>query len=99
MYDAIIAIDKDLPAGASLRLSVHDEVVGITPKDLAKEVKQCVDAHMNQTWPQILEASANPDMIRMYYPQGWSCPAETVFGLNWKEAKEGNKALEKELLG
>jgi uracil-DNA glycosylase family 4 len=99
MYDAIIAIDRDLPAGASLRLSVHDEVVGITPKDIAREVKECVDAHMNQAWPQIVAASANPDMIRMYYPQGWSCPAETVFGLNWKEAKEGNKALEKELLG
>lgn len=99
MYDALIAIDRDLPAGASLRLSVHDEVVGITPKDLAREVKQCVDTHMNRTWPQILEASSNPDMIRMYYPQGWSCPAETVFGLNWKEAKEGNKTLEKELLG
>jgi hypothetical protein len=54
---------------------------------------------MNRKWPQIVEASANPDMIRVYYPQGWSCPAETVFGLNWKEAKEGNASLTKELLG
>jgi hypothetical protein len=73
--------------------------VGVTPKDLAKETKKVVDEHMNRVWPQIMEASANPEMIRLYYPQGWSCPAETEFGLNWMEAKKGNKELKKELLG
>lgn len=99
MYDVIVAIDNDLPAGSTIRLTVHDELVGNTPKDLAKLTKECVEDHMNRKWPNIVEASANPDLVRLYYPNGWHCPADLVFGNNWKESKKGNKALMKELVG
>ena len=97
MYDALISMDADMPAGASLRLTVHDEVVGIAHKDVVRQVRDCVNTHMNQKWDKVLEAAANPEIIKLYYPQGWSCPAETHFGLNWKESKDGNAGLEKEL--
>jgi len=99
MYDALIAIDADMPPDASLRLTVHDEVVGIAAKDVVKQVRDVVTTHMNRTWPQIRDASANPEMIDLFYPQGWSCPADVHLGLTWKESKDGNSVLEKELFG
>ena len=104
MYDILIAQDAELPKGATLRLTVHDEVVVNTPKDIARQTVQCLQDTMERLWPDICAASADEAMVRRFYPNGWHCPAEIHIGRNWKECKSKDPAdkairakLEKEL--
>ena len=92
MYDILIQLDRELPAGATLRLTVHDEVVINCPKDLIKEALACVRSVMQRTWPQIVEASENPAMVKRFYPNGWFCPVDAGIGTNWKMCKSKDPA-------
>jgi len=87
MYDALIGIDGDLPRDATLRLTVHDEVVVNTPKDCVREVVEVIKTHMERKLPRIVEASANPTIVNQFYPDGWFCPADIHAGTNWKMCK------------
>jgi len=104
MIDELIAIDRELPKGATLRLTVHDEVVVNSPKDVAREAAQCIRDNMQRTWPQMVEASRRPEVVKKYYPNGWYCPADVHVGTNWKmckskdpEDKAARAVLEKSL--
>jgi uracil-DNA glycosylase family 4 len=97
MYVALRQINEQLPKDAKLILSVHDEVVVDTPKDCAAEVHNVVRGVMEQTWPMITASSSNPAEVKKLYPNGWHCPAESFFGLNWKDCKGKTKdALERD---
>jgi hypothetical protein len=104
MYEALVQVANDLPKGASIRLTVHDELVLNVPKDVVRQAWDAVKAGMERTWPQIVEASASPETVRHFYPNGWFCPADMHLGLNWKMAKskdpddkKARVALEKSL--
>jgi uracil-DNA glycosylase family 4 len=90
MYDALIAIDAALPKDATMRLTVHDEVVINCPKDCVKEAWRAVKECMEVTWPRIVEASARPEVVKKYYPNGWFCPADVHVGANWKQCKSND---------
>jgi len=87
MIDELIALDAALPAAATLRLTVHDEVVVCSPKDLARDVVGIVRSIMQQPVPRLVEASADPATVRRFYPDGWFCPADVHVGTNWKMCK------------
>jgi len=91
MYDALILLNRELPKAATLRLTVHDEVVLNVPKSIIRDTWTCVRDCMQQTWPQIVEASANPKLIKEIYPQGWFCPADIHVGADWAMTKSKNK--------
>lgn len=97
MYRILPMLENQLPKDASLRLTVHDSVLVNAAKDTAKLTVECVRDIMHTKWPQIVEASDNPSVVKKYYPDGWFCPTDVHVGNNWKECKKGNKALEKEL--
>jgi uracil-DNA glycosylase family 4 len=100
MYDALIELEAQLPKGAELCLTVHDEVVLNVAKDVVREAWNCVKEVMERTWPQIVEASAYPEVVRSFYPNGWFCPADVHIGRNWKQAKSkdpADKAVRAEL--
>lgn len=86
MYDALIALSEGLPDGASLRLTVHDEVVLNVHLDVLKKTYYHVLQCMERPWPQIVEASRNPLIVKKYYPDGWYCPADIHVGYNWKQS-------------
>ena len=97
MYVALRQIADQLPTEAKLILSVHDEIVIDTPKECAKEAHDIIRDVMEQPWPDITASSANPREVRKWYPNGWHCPAEGYFGLNWKDCKGKTKdALERD---
>jgi DNA polymerase-1 len=91
MYDAIIAVDKDLPKGASLRLTVHDELVVNTPKSCVRETIEVIKTHMEAKQQLIVDASARPDIVAEYYPDGWFCPADIHVGSDWAMCKSKDK--------
>lgn len=93
MYLVIPRVERDLPNGASLRFTVHDELVVVSPKDqkTLQLAKDCIESHMQCVWPQITEASARPEVVKRFYPQGWSAPVETTFGNNWMQCKPKTK--------
>ena len=104
MYQGLLSLDRNLPKESTLRLTVHDEVVLNVPKDVVRETWNCVRDCMQMTWPQIVEASANPQMVRRYYPSGWFCPVDIGIGSDWMMTKSKNaekkaeaKKLRKEL--
>lgn len=104
MYEALIALDRELPPDATLRLTVHDEVVLNVPKDIVKETWKCVRDVMQMKWPQIVAASDRPDVVKRFYPDGWFCPVDIGIGSDWmmtkskdKEKKEASKQLRREL--
>jgi len=89
MYIACRETDEQLPKGATVRLTVHDELVVVSHRDVARQATECMSAVMNQAWPRIVQASRRPEIVKKFYPQGWSCPAEAVYGLNnWRETKQ-----------
>jgi uracil-DNA glycosylase family 4 len=98
MIDVLIDVERELPKGATLRLTVHDELVVVAHRDVAKEAALCIRTNMQRPWPKIMAASADEGLVRHYYPEGWFCPAEPEFGLNWRESKKGNKALKESIL-
>jgi uracil-DNA glycosylase family 4 len=87
MYKAIIDVNRQLPKDAHLILTVHDELVVHAPKDIAKETAQCVKENMQQLFPEIVEASSRPEIVKKYYPNGWYCPTDLGVGTNWKMTK------------
>jgi DNA polymerase I-like protein with 3'-5' exonuclease and polymerase domains len=93
MIDEVIQLEDQLPKGATLRLTVHDEVVINTPKDIAKETWICVRDIMEQKWPGIVQASARPENVRKYYPAGWFCPVDIHVGTNWAMTKSKNAEM------
>ena len=104
MYDALIMLAQQLPKDATLRLTVHDEAVLNVAKDVLHETWACVRDVMQMKWPQIVEASANPAIVRKYYPNGWFCPTDIGIGTDWmmtkskdKEKKASAKQLRTEL--
>jgi len=99
MIRSLTRLSHELPRDAKLLLTVHDSVLVDGPKDLVRPAYECIRDVMQSTWPQILEASARPEVVRKYFPQGWSCPVDIHLGTNWRETKKGNKKLEDYLLG
>jgi DNA polymerase I-like protein with 3'-5' exonuclease and polymerase domains len=104
MYDALILLDRALPPAATLRLTVHDEVVLNVPKDIVKETWNIVKETMEVKWPQIVEASAAPNVVRHFYPDGWFVPVDIGIGTDWtmcktkdKEKKAQRASLQKHL--
>jgi DNA polymerase-1 len=90
MIDELIMLEAQLPKDATLRLTVHDEVVLNVAKDVVREAWECVSDVMQQKWPKVVEASARPEVVRQYYPDGWFCPADIHLGTNWKMCKSKN---------
>lgn len=104
MIDSLITLDSQLPKGATLRLSVHDEIVINTPKSIAREAWKCLRDVMQSTWPRIEDYSSDRAVLRKFYPNGWHCPADIHVGPNWAicKSKEAHHiavraALEKNL--
>lgn len=87
MHVVIVEVNDQLPKGATLRLTVHDELVISSPKELAKEALACVRSVMQRTWPQIVAASAHPENVKRFYPNGWFCPVDAHVASNWKACK------------
>jgi DNA polymerase-1 len=98
MYLVLPQLERELPNGATLRLTVHDSVLINAPRDGIRQTVQCIKDVMQRTWPEIVDFSKRPENVKRFYPNGWYCPADIHLGNNWKECKKGNKALEKELL-
>lgn len=97
MYRILPMLERQLPDGATLRLTVHDSVLVCAPKDTAKSTYNCVRDIMHTKWPKVVESSDRPEVVKKFYPEGWHCPGDIHAGLTWKECKKGNKQLEKEL--
>jgi uracil-DNA glycosylase family 4 len=87
MYDAIIDLDRELPKAATLRLTVHDETVTNSPKDSVRESVRAIRDNMQRTWDSIVDTSADPDVVRSFYPNGWYCPVDIHIGTNWRMCK------------
>lgn len=88
MYVAIREADEQLPHGASVRLTVHDELVVVSHRDVVKEATECLTSVMQRSWPEIVDASRDPATVRKFYPHGWRVPAEPSYGpRNWMETK------------
>lgn len=89
MYEVLPQMERELPKGATLRLTVHDEVVINSPKDhkTLKQVIECSRDVMEQVFPQVTERSLYPDVVRHYFPKGWSCPSDCHIGEDWKTTK------------
>lgn len=96
MYEAIVEVENQLPKGASLRLTVHDELVVCAPKD-QKTLQQTIDCTrdvMERPFPQITEASLHPEVVKHYYPGGWYCKSDCHIGENWMVTKGEEKTIE-----
>jgi uracil-DNA glycosylase family 4 len=96
MIDELIELEASLPKGATLRLTVHDEVVVNTPKDIVRETADCVRETMQRKRPHIVDASARPEVVRRFYPDGWFCPADVHAGTNWAMCKSKDKGVKAE---
>lgn len=104
MYIALIMLEEQLPKGATLRMSVHDECVVMAHKDVARQADECMRDVMERRFPEIEQASRYPATIKKYYPNGWYCPSDGNVGVTWRdckpeddEAKLREKALRKYL--
>lgn len=102
MYEVLPQLERQLPKGATVRLSVHDECVICSPKDSTtlRQAIECSRDVMEQRFRQIEEASLYPDVVRQYYPNGWHCPSDAHIGTDWRMTKGETKdqqALEHEL--
>lgn len=101
MYEALVELEAQLPKGAELILTVHDEVVvdSLKEQKVLKQALECTRDVMERAFPQITEASLYPDVVRHYYPNGWFCESDVHIGSNWKMTKgeEDDVPLELEL--
>lgn len=98
MMQVIPACEADLPKGARLWATIHDDLTICAPKDVAREAFHCLRTHMCRTWDTVVEASNFPDVVKQYYPNGWYVKTDVHIGNTWKECKKGNKDLERSLL-
>lgn len=87
MIDELLALDPQLPKGATIRLTVHDEIVCIAHKDVVRDAWLCMKTVMQQPWPQMVEASARPENVKKYFPNGFYVPVDIHVGTNWKMCK------------
>jgi DNA polymerase I-like protein with 3'-5' exonuclease and polymerase domains/uracil-DNA glycosylase len=90
MYEEVIQLDQQLPKGADLVLTVHDEVVVHCHKDVVKEAALCIKTVMQQPWDLIVNFSDHPENVRKHYPNGWFCPADLHAGTDWAMCKSKN---------
>jgi uracil-DNA glycosylase family 4 len=104
MYEILVTIANQLPKGADLRLTVHDETVTNVAKDVIRDAWTCIRDCMERMWPEIVEASADPEVVKRFYPNGWYCPADLHVGTTWEmtkskkpELKAQSAKLQKEL--
>jgi uracil-DNA glycosylase family 4 len=97
MYLILPMLERQLPHGATLRLTVHDSVLINAQRECVRRAIECVRDIMHTKWPAIVDFSDRPEVVKRYYPNGWFCPADIHLGGNWRECKKGNKQLEKEL--
>lgn len=94
MYIACIELERELATiskDVTLRLTVHDETVTHAPRDAKtlRLVQECTRTIMGQVWPEVTQASRYPEIVKHYYPDGWSCPTDISVGFNWKQCKPG----------
>jgi DNA polymerase-1 len=88
MYLVMPKVEQQLPAGARMVLTVHDELVTCAHRNVAAQAAECMKQCMQRVFDQITEASLYPDVVRQYYPNGWWAPVEVSFGTNWSQCKE-----------
>jgi DNA polymerase-1 len=95
MYLVIPKVESQLPAGATLRLTVHDELVVCSTRDskTVKQAAECLKDNMSQRWPIVTEDSMDSKLVKRYFPDGWWCRSELSLGNNWAQCK--NKAWQK----
>lgn len=89
MYEALVDLEAQLPKGAELRLTVHDETVLNCVKE-QKTLRQAIECSrdvMEKHFHQIEEASLYPEIVRQYYPNGWTCPSDCHIGTTWRMTK------------
>jgi DNA polymerase-1 len=91
MWVVLAMIDAQLPEGATVRLTVHDSFLICAHRDVAARAAECLKDIMEGTkWDMITDASARPDVVKKFYPEGWFCKADLALGRNWGEcSKEG----------
>lgn len=89
MYEVLVDIDRELPKGAEIKLSVHDEVMLCSVKEqkILQQAMDCMRDNMSRAFKQVEEASLYPDVVRHYYPGGWNCPSEGSLGEDWRATK------------
>lgn len=89
MYEALVEVDAQLPPGAELRLTVHDELVVVSTKDhkTLSQAIECTKDVMERPFPQVTEYSLYPEIVKHYYPNGWYCESDCHIGENWKITK------------
>lgn len=89
MYEAIVEMEAQLPPGATLRLTVHDELVVNAPKDqkTLQQTIDCMESVMQRPFSQVTEASLYPEVVKHFYPQGWFCPSDSNMGMTWRATK------------
>lgn len=89
MYEVLVQIDAQLPKGAEIKLSVHDEVMLCSVKEqkILQQAMDCMRDVMSQAFRKVEEASLYPDVVRHYYPNGWMCESEGSLGENWRATK------------
>jgi DNA polymerase I-like protein with 3'-5' exonuclease and polymerase domains len=97
MYQIILQAEAQLPKEATIRLSIHDAILVNSPKDVAREAFNALRDIMQRMWPEIVNASSRPEVVKRFYPNGWYCPVDGHVGNNWKACKKGDKALEQHL--
>jgi uracil-DNA glycosylase family 4 len=89
MYVAIREAEHNLPKGATLRLTVHDELVAVSHRDVVRQASEALRDVMNRQWPEIVAASRDERTVKRFYPQGFSVPADCTYGLqNWAQTKD-----------
>jgi uracil-DNA glycosylase family 4 len=96
MIDECIAIDRELPKGADMRLTVHDEVVVHAHKDVVRDAILCIKTHMQAPQPKVVEFSRYPENVKKFYPNGWFCPADVHVGTDWSMCKSKDPQKKKE---
>lgn len=89
MYLVLPKLEAQLPTGSTLRLTVHDEVDIVSPKDqkTLTQTIECVKDLMQVKWPAVVENSLRPDIVKKFYPDGWWVPVDVSLGNNWKQCK------------
>lgn len=89
MYEAIVECEEQLPKGAELRLTVHDELVinSVKEQKILKQAIECSRDVMERSFPQIMEKCLFPQVLKHYYPKGWYCESDCHIGDNWRITK------------
>lgn len=93
MYVYLIEFEEARRKYEELRISVHDSATNCV---LIENLRDCIltmKAIAERMWPEIVEASVNPALVKEFYPNGWFCPADITLGTNWAECKNKKAQL------